>query len=110
MTGWPKASSPNCKVGQWDDWAPMLSHNVGMNSEGVQELLNTKDSPITWKITGPGAMTWQVFFFYYTAQLFVVPMLTFMHAQSLSCVQLFETLWTVVHQAPLSMGFPRQEY
>ena len=22
----------------------------------------------------------------------------------------FETLWTVVHQAPLSMGFPRQEY
>ena len=37
-------------------------------------------------------------------------MLTFMHAQSLSCVQLFETLWTVVHQAPLSMGFPRQEY
>ena len=31
----------------------------------------------------------------------------------LSCfshVQLFATLWTVVHQIPLSMGFPRQEY
>ena len=27
-----------------------------------------------------------------------------------SCVQLFATLWTVAHQAPLSMGFPRQEY
>ena len=26
-----------------------------------------------------------------------------------SCVQLFATLWTV-HQAPLSMGFSRQEY
>ena len=26
------------------------------------------------------------------------------------CVQLFETLWTVTHQAPLSMGFSRQEY
>ena len=25
-------------------------------------------------------------------------------------VQLFVTLWTVAHQAPLSMGFPRQEY
>ena len=25
-------------------------------------------------------------------------------------VQLFETPWTVVHQAPLSMGFSRQEY
>ena len=28
----------------------------------------------------------------------------------LSCVQLFGTLWTVAHQAPLSMGFSRQEY
>ena len=27
-----------------------------------------------------------------------------------SCVQLFATLWTVACQAPLSMGFPRQEY
>ena len=28
----------------------------------------------------------------------------------LSRVRLFVTLWTVSHQAPLSMGFPRQEY
>ena len=27
-----------------------------------------------------------------------------------SPVQLFATLWTVVLQAPLTMGFPRQEY
>ena len=27
-----------------------------------------------------------------------------------SHVRLFETLWTVACQAPLSMGFPRQEY
>ena len=27
-----------------------------------------------------------------------------------SCVSLFVTPWTVVHQAPLSMGFSRQEY
>ena len=27
-----------------------------------------------------------------------------------SCVLFFATLWTVAHQAPLSMGFPRQEY
>ena len=27
-----------------------------------------------------------------------------------SHVQLFVTLWTVAHQAPLSRGFPRQEY
>ena len=30
--------------------------------------------------------------------------------QSLSCVVLFATPWTVALQAPLSMGFPRQEY
>ena len=28
----------------------------------------------------------------------------------LSHVQLFETLWTVARQPPLSMGFSRQEY
>ena len=27
-----------------------------------------------------------------------------------SRVQLFATLWTVAHQVPLSVGFPRQEY
>ena len=27
-----------------------------------------------------------------------------------SCVRLFVTSWTVAHQAPLSMGFSRQEY
>ena len=33
-----------------------------------------------------------------------------MRAQSLSCVRLFVTLWTVACQAPLSIGFFRQEY
>ena len=32
------------------------------------------------------------------------------HACMLSCVQLFTTPWATAHQAPLSMGFPRQEY
>ena len=32
------------------------------------------------------------------------------HAQLLSCVQLFVTPWIVARQAPLSMGFSRQEY
>ena len=30
--------------------------------------------------------------------------------KSLSCVQLFVTLWTIAYQAPLSMGFSRQRY
>ena len=32
-----------------------------------------------------------------------------MHAQSLTHVQLLVTLWTVAHQAPLSMEFSRQD-
>ena len=31
-------------------------------------------------------------------------------AQSLSCVRLLVTPWTVAHQVPLFMGFHRQEY
>ena len=30
--------------------------------------------------------------------------------KSLSRVRLFVTLWTVAYQAPLSMGFSKQEY
>ena len=34
-----------------------------------------------------------------------------MHVLGLfSCVQLFVTLWTAAHQAPLFIGFSRQEY
>ena len=33
-----------------------------------------------------------------------------LRAKSLSCVLLFATPWSVAHQAPLSMGFSRQEY
>ena len=36
--------------------------------------------------------------------------LRFAVVQSLSCVQLLATPWTVACKAPLSMGFPRQEY
>ena len=32
------------------------------------------------------------------------------NCQPLSCAWLFATAWTVAHQAPLSMGFSRQEY
>ena len=35
---------------------------------------------------------------------------TLSSVQLLSCVQLFATPWTVSHQAPLSVGFSRQEY
>ena len=36
--------------------------------------------------------------------------LEYLHTKSLNCVQLFATVWAVAHQAPLYMGFSRQEY
>ena len=39
-----------------------------------------------------------------------VSLMIVLWAQSLSCVQLSATLWTASYQAPLSMGFFRQEY
>ena len=42
--------------------------------------------------------------------LTVVIILLVAVVQSLSRVGPFATPWTIAHQAPLSMGFPRQEY
>ena len=39
-----------------------------------------------------------------------LPSIVFAVVQSLSHVQFFAITWTVAHQVPLSMGFPRQEY
>ena len=33
-----------------------------------------------------------------------------MRAQSINRAQLFDILWTIAHQAPLSIGFSRKEY
>ena len=46
------------------------------------------------------------------AQPLILPVCVcaYIHARLLSRVQLFVTLWTVAHQTPPSMGFPRQEY
>ena len=33
-----------------------------------------------------------------------------MSAQLLSCIRIFVTPWTAAYQAPLSVGFSRQEY
>ena len=44
----------------------------------------------------------------YTPLILMISMLCC--AKLLGLVQLFATPWTVAHQAPLSMGFSRQEY
>ena len=49
-------------------------------------------------------------FKYVTTICGILPINQGVPAQSLSCVRLFVTSWTVAHQALLSMGFSRQEY
>ena len=41
---------------------------------------------------------------------FIIAILVSMKVKSLSRVRLLATPWTAAHQAPLSMGFSRQEY
>ena len=47
---------------------------------------------------------------YFVHLLVISAILMYVPAQLLSCVQLFGTPWTVAPQAPLPMGFPKQEY
>ena len=65
-----------------------------------QEYWSRLPFPSPWKLSDPGSeptsSAWQF--------SVCVP------AQSLSHVQLYVTPWTVARQAPLSMGFSRQEY
>ena len=43
-------------------------------------------------------------------RLFKIIIIIVVVVESISCVRFFVTPWTVACQAPLSMGFPRQEY
>ena len=49
-----------------------------------------------------GLLTYLIYYFYYISYVYM--------PSCLSCVWLFAALWTIAHQAPLSMGFSRQEY
>ena len=53
-------------------------------------------------------MYWALFFCLFFVDFFFLALQ--ICVLTLSCVQLFATLWAVAHQASLSMGFPRQEY
>ena len=51
-----------------------------------------------------------IYYFDYGDGVMGVCVCVCVHAQSLSCLWLFVIPWTVACQAPLSMGFSRQEY
>ena len=57
-----------------------------------------------------GLVAWTTLFYSLDRLLLMVHTHACSVAQSLSRVRLFVTPWTVARQAPLSMGFSRQEY
>ena len=99
---WMAISMRVVQVGSWRRW--WVCESVGVK----QRSLDTVKSASS-KCTAPAVPrfprhqgltpTWW--------RLLVHPC---MHAHRFSRVLLFETLWTIAHQAPLSMGFSRQEY
>ena len=68
-----------------------------------QILFSTMCNP---KFFSVQCTVWSILITYFPVQLYVSFHLCIM----LSHVWLFVTLWTVAPQAPLSVGFPRQEY
>ena len=63
-------------------------------------LTGTEPKPSALEVQSLNHWTWEV------------PAMQFLGCMfnRFSRVRLFVTLWTVAHQDPLSMGFPRQEY
>ena len=72
--------------------------NSGDDCSGKQKCIILPRIILRWKISG---LLWILLFYKW---------IPWVHAKSFSCVQLFVTLWAIAHQAPLSMGFSRQEY
>ena len=82
-------------------WQALKSRNLKPFSTIVPILALLSFSVVSWSPTGP-------FLDFQRNRESLLS--TRMPAQSLSCVWLSATPWTVAHQAPLSIGFSRQEY
>ena len=105
----PGACSNSCPLSQWCH--PPISSSVIPCSSCLQYFPPSGSFPVsqpssaewiphTWCLGTIGEKTWGVCGF-----------ITVLHASVLSCfsMSLFAVLWTVARQAPLSVGFSRQE-
>ena len=90
-------SRPSLEV--W--WLRLCSSNAGSRAEGQIPAWGTG----SYMLGSAAKQTNKQ-----TKTTFRYKMDTCVHALSLSHVFLFATPWTVAHQAPLSMGFSRQEH
>ena len=79
----------------WNTGVGSLSHSRGSSQPRAQTQVS--------RIAGGFFTSWATREAHYTT-------MKWSEVKLLSCVRLFETPWTVAHQAPPSMGFSRQEY
>ena len=91
-------------------WKTFISPNLSHLTHFNMSRYNSDLHPPTKDLTG--SRSWVIFIHCCTHRASTLPTHTHTHThtQSLSCVRLFVTPWTVAHQAPLFMEFSRQEY
>ena len=85
-------------VNSWRIWSCLLSRRQNNMYNGVWK---TNITCLWWSFVTHEVLDHGGIFLLWNRML---------HAQSLSRVWLFVTAWTVACQAPLFMGFPRQEF
>ena len=112
-------------------WRIPLTEELGrLQSKGLQRVGHDwSDLTCTYKVTSPVNRGFfqcflsnlGTFYFFFLPNLFGRTSSTVFYSFysqfyweivdiSLSCVLFFATSWTIDHQGPLPMGFPRQEY
>ena len=89
---------------------PSRRINRSNSKESVQNRKEGFQKQLSWKEIEPQSGDPKRNILKEVFQLGVIDSLPVYVLSHFSCVRLFETLWTVACQAPLSMRFPRQEY
>ena len=93
------------------------AHQICLPSTSGNSPLLCSTTASTFIQTSSSHFCFTVIAVYWSSHLQSHPSNPFLHQTRVcamlscfSCIQLFATPWTVAHQAPLSMGFSRQEY
>ena len=98
----------------WRRWGNLLQYSCLENpmDKGSQVGYSPWGPKVTNTHTHTQTHTYEIYWLYklFSNQVILERKQVLMYAQLLSRVRTFVTPWTVAHQAPLSMGFLRQEY
>ena len=101
-TRWPKYWSFSFSISPSNEYSGLISFSIDwLNLLAVQGMLKSLLQHHSSKASVPQH---SAYFMIQLSHPYMTP------GSHFSLVQLFATLWSVAHQAPLPMGFSRQEY